>query len=68
MEAREPNPACLNYDEHDVKNIMELPNHINTFKKVLIDLINLPKVDVGAHDEISAVLLRVHVCQQGSWL
>ena len=45
---------------------MELPDHVNAFKKVLPDLINLIKVDVVGHDEILAVLLRVLVYQQGS--
>ena len=47
---------------------MELPDHVHAFKKVLPDSINLTKVDVVAPDEISAVLLSVLVCQQGSWL
>ena len=41
------NPAFLIGDEHDFKNIMELP-----------DMINLTKVGVVATDEISTVLLR----------
>ena len=41
------NPAFLIGDEHDFKNIKELP-----------DMINLTKVGVVATDEISAVLLR----------
>ena len=40
---------------------MELSDHVNAFKKVLPDLINLTKVDVVAPDEISAVLLRALV-------
>ena len=32
-EARESNHACLNGDEHDFKNIMELPDHVNVSKK-----------------------------------
>ena len=32
-EARESNPACLNGDEHDLKNKMELPDHVNASKR-----------------------------------
>ena len=57
----ESNPACLNRYEHDVKTIIELPDQVNAFKKVLPDLMYLPKVDVVAADEIPAVLLRALV-------
>ena len=32
LEVRESNPACLNGDEHNFKNIMELPDHVNASK------------------------------------
>ena len=33
MGSREPNPACINGDEHDFKNIMELPDHVKAQKR-----------------------------------
>ena len=57
---RESNHACLNGDEHDFKNIMELPDHVNVSKN-LPDLISLTKVSVVASDEILAILLRALV-------
>ena len=32
-EARESNPAFLNGDENDFKNIMELPDHVDASKR-----------------------------------
>ena len=49
--------ACLNGDEHDFKNIMELPDHVNAPKR-FFQTFNLTKLGVVAPDEISAVLHR----------
>ena len=55
-EAKESNPARLNRDEQDVKNIMNQLDRFNVFKQVLPELLNLTTMDV-APDEIATALL-----------